>query len=78
MLDVLRFWFDRGVDGLRIDVLTSLSFEPRLSELAAILRAQHRVVYSRPPALIPPKRIEVSGARREIEARGTPARGGKP
>ena len=72
---------DRGPresGGLRIDLLTSLSFEPRLSELAAILRSQHRVVYSRPPALIPPKRIEVSGARREIEARGTPARGGKP
>jgi hypothetical protein len=72
---------DRGPresGGLRIDVLTSQSFESRLAELAAILRAQYRVVYARPPALIPPKRIEVSGARREIEARGTPARGGKP
>ena len=72
---------DRGPresGGLRIDVLSSQSFEPRLTELAGILRAQYRVVYSRPPALIPPKRIEVSGTRREIEARGTPARGGQP
>jgi hypothetical protein len=72
---------DRGPresGGLRIDVLTSQSFEQRLTELAAILRSQHRVVYSRPPALIPPKKIEVSGARREIEAYGTPARGEKP
>lgn len=72
---------DRGPresGGVRIDVLTSLAFEPRLTELAAILRAQYRVVYARPTALIPPKTIEVTSARREIEARGTPARGGKP
>lgn len=72
---------DRGPresGGVRIDVLTSLAFEPRLTELAAILRAQYRVVYARPTALIPPKTIDVTSARREIEARGTPARGGKP
>jgi hypothetical protein len=72
---------DRGPresGGLRIDVLTSLAFEPRLTELAAILRAQYRVVYARPTSLIPPKKIEVTAARRELEARGTPARGVKP
>jgi hypothetical protein len=74
---------DRGPresGGIRIDVLASLSFEARLAELAAILRTQYRVVYARPPALIPPTRIEVTATRRGIEARGTPARdrGGKP
>jgi von Willebrand factor type A domain len=72
---------DRGPresGGVRIDVLTSLAFEPRLAELAAILRAQYRVVYARPASLIPPRKIEVTAARREIEVRGGPARENKP
>jgi alpha-glucosidase len=28
--DVLRFWFDRGVDGLRVDVAHGLAKDPRL------------------------------------------------
>jgi alpha-glucosidase len=31
--DVLRFWFDRGVDGFRIDVAHSLTKEPGLPDL---------------------------------------------
>jgi alpha-glucosidase len=33
MLDVLRFWFDRGVDGFRIDVAHGLVKDPALSDL---------------------------------------------
>jgi hypothetical protein len=69
---------DRGPDetgGVRIDVLTSMSYEDRLRQLAAILKAQHRVVYARPQTLIPPKRVEVAAAKPGLEARGTPARG---
>jgi hypothetical protein len=69
---------DRGPDetgGVRIDVLTSMSYEDRLRQLAAILKAQHRVVYARPQVLIPPKRVEVAAAKPGLEARGTPARG---
>ncbi len=32
MLDVLRFWFDRGVDGMRIDALRQLVKSPRLED----------------------------------------------
>jgi alpha-glucosidase len=32
--DVLRFWFDRGVDGIRIDSAALLSKDPRLPEMA--------------------------------------------
>jgi alpha-glucosidase len=46
-LDTLRFWFDRGVDGFRIDVANSLIKEPGLPDLG-------EMVY-------PPPRIEVDG-----------------
>jgi hypothetical protein len=69
---------DRGPresGGVRIDVLTSMSYDERLRQLAGILKAQHRVVYSRPQSLIPPQRIEVEATKPGLEARGTPARG---
>jgi len=61
--------------GTRSDVLTSQAFEVKLLELAAILKAQHRVVYARPQTLIPPERFEVSSARPGVVASGGPARG---
>lgn len=61
--------------GTRTDVLTSQSFEGRLLELAAILKSQYRVIYSRPQALIPPEKIEVSSAKPGVNASGGPARG---
>lgn len=61
--------------GSREDVLTSQSFEAKLQEMAAILKSQHRVVYGRPQALIPPAKIEVSATKPGQVASGGPARG---
>ena len=69
---------DRGPresGGTRTDLLASQAFEVKLQELAAILKSQHRVVYSRPQTLIPPERTEVSSAKPGVEASGGPARG---
>lgn len=65
----------RESGGVRMDVLTSMSFEPRLRDLAAILKNQYRVVYARPESLIPPEKIEVSAAKPGVEMRGAPSRG---
>ena len=62
---------DRGpreIGGVRIDVLTSMSFESQLKDLAAMLKSQYRVIYARPESLIPPERVEVSVG--EAGARG--------
>ena len=69
---------DRGPresGGVRTDILTSLSFESRLRDLAGILKSQYRVVYARPESLIPPEKILVSSAAPRLDARATPARG---
>jgi hypothetical protein len=69
---------DRGPresGGARVDVLASQAFEGKLTELAAILKSQHRVVYARPQTLIPPKRVEVTAAKAGMEASGGQARG---
>lgn len=71
---------DRGVDdsgGIRVDVLTSISYANALSRIADALAHQHRVVYARPQQLIPPERIEVSAAKGGISVAGAPARGQK-
>jgi hypothetical protein len=61
--------------GTRTDVLTSQAFETRLQELAAILKSQHRVVYSRPQTLIPPEKVEITSPKPGVTASGGPARG---
>jgi hypothetical protein len=69
---------DRGPresGGVRTDILTSLSFESRLRDLAAILKSQYRVTYARPESLIPPQKIDVSSATPRLDVRATPARG---
>jgi VWFA-related protein len=69
---------DRGPresGGVRTDILTSLSFDSRLRDLAGILQSQYRVVYARPESLIPPEKIDVSSAAPRRDARATPARG---
>ena len=65
----------RNSGGTRVDVLTSLAYESRLQQLAALLKSQHRVVYSRPQTLIPPERVEVAATKPGQEAHGGPARG---
>jgi VWFA-related protein len=69
---------DRGPresGGMRIDVLTSMSFEPQLKVFGDMLKAQYRVVYGRPEALIKPERVQISAAKAGLEAYGAPARG---
>ncbi len=61
--------------GTRTDVLTSIAFEDKMRELAAILKSQHRVVYARPQTLIPPKKLEVSATKPGVVASGGHARG---
>ena len=71
---------DRGVTetgGLRLNVLTSQAYTASLGQIAAALKAQHRVVYARPDQLIPPERVQVSGARDALWLTGAPARGQK-
>lgn len=68
---------DRGPresGGVRFDVLTSQAYEGRLREVAAILKSQLKVVYSRPESLIPPSRFELSVKTPGLEAHGAPAR----
>lgn len=65
----------RNSGGTRIDVLTSQAFESRLQELAAILKSQHRVIYSRPQTLIPPEKVVVTTNKPGLAASGALARG---
>jgi hypothetical protein len=68
---------DRGPresGGMRIDVLTSMSFEAQLKVFGEMLKSQYRVTYSRPEALIRPERVQVSSAKPGIEVYGAPAR----
>ena len=72
---------DRGPresGGMRIDVLTSMSFEAQLKVFGEMLKSQYRVTYGRPESLIPPERIQVSSAKPGLEAYGAPARGQGP
>ena len=71
---------DRGTGetgGLRLDVLTSISYENQLQVMAAALKNQYRVIYARPQTLIPPAKVEVSAASPAHTAHGAPARGQK-
>jgi len=72
------FVLDRGPKdsgGTREDVLAANAFESKMKELAAILKHQYKVVYSRPQTLIPPSKVEISSAKAGVEANGAPARG---
>jgi hypothetical protein len=72
------FVLDRGPKdsgGTRTDVLASQAFDVKMKELAAILKSQHHVVYSRPQQLIPPKKLEITAAKAGVEMSGGQARG---
>jgi hypothetical protein len=68
---------DRGPKesgGTHEDVLTSQAFEPKMQELAAVLKSQYKVVYARPEMLIPPEKFEVKSTRDTVEMTGGQAR----
>ena len=67
----------QGSGGTRTDVLASQAFEPKMQELAAILKSQQRVVYARPEQLIPPEKIRVEATKAGQDASGASARGQK-
>jgi hypothetical protein len=74
------FVLDRGPKdsgGTRIDVLASQAFTSKMTELAAILKSQHRVIYARPDSLIPAEKVEITSAKAGVDASGGPARGQK-
>ena len=60
--------------GRRDNILASNAFPVRLKELADELINQYLVVYALPQTLIPPEDIEVSAAKPDFRARGTPVR----
>ena len=64
----------RITGGHRETVLSSTAVEQTLKKMARELSSQYKVVYSRPPSLIPPEKVEVSVTRPGLTARGTPER----
>ena len=60
--------------GQRYDLLLSTALPDTLDALAEVLKNQYRVVYSRPPGLIPPETVTVRMRRADLAARGTPVR----
>jgi VWFA-related protein len=68
---------DRGPresGGMRTDVLTSMAIEAQLKVVGEMLKAQYRVTYARPEALIPPERVQVTSGKPGFEVYGAPAR----
>jgi Ca-activated chloride channel homolog len=58
-----EFTIDNGAaltGGQREDLFTSMALKTRLASLAAELKNQYRIVYSRPERLIAPEKVEVS------------------
>jgi VWFA-related protein len=64
----------RESGGRRLDLLTSMAIDDALAKLADQLTHEYKITYSRPEALIPPEKIEVSVKRAGLDARGTPVR----
>ncbi len=58
--------------GQRYDLLLSTAVPDAMDALAEVMTNQYRVVYSRPPELIPPETISVRMRRADLTARGTP------
>jgi VWFA-related protein len=58
--------------GRHEEVGTTSSLEMKLTQVAAELSNQYRVVYAHPQELIPPESIQVSVRRPGLTARGTP------
>ena len=60
--------------GQRYDLLLSTAVPGAMEALAEVMTNQYRVVYSRPPSLVPPETISVRMRRADLAARGTPVR----
>jgi VWFA-related protein len=65
----------RESGGQRIALLSAHGLDGALEKLAKELRAQYKVVYSRPESLIPPDKVTVSAGKPGLTVRGTEARG---
>jgi Ca-activated chloride channel family protein len=62
----------RATGGERFNLLTSMALDGELDRLINELANQYRITYSRPDALMPAEKIEVSVRRPGLTARGTP------
>ncbi len=62
--------------GRRHDLLLSASTEQALRRLAAQIRGQYLIEYSRPATLIPPERIDIDVRQDGLDARGVPVKTG--
>jgi len=65
----------RESGGQRITLLTPQGLDGAMDRLSKELRAQYKVVYSRPESLIPPDKVTVSAGKPGLTVRGTEARG---
>jgi VWFA-related protein len=65
----------RESGGQRISLLSAHGLDNALDRLAKELRAQYKVVYSRPESLIPPDKVSVAAGKSGLTVRGTEARG---
>ena len=61
----------RRTGGRRDDLLSSMALSDALGSLAEDLTQQYKVVYGRPGSLVPPKKIDVSVKRPDVETRAT-------
>jgi VWFA-related protein len=61
--------------GQRINLLAPQGLDGAMDRLSKELRAQYKVVYSRPESLIPPDKVTVSAGKPGLTVRGTEARG---
>jgi Ca-activated chloride channel family protein len=63
----------KATGGRREYLLTSMALAERLRELAAELKSQYQIVYSRPESLIPPENLTVTVKRAGLTVRGAQA-----
>ena len=61
----------RLTGGRRDSLLASSALPGALKKLATELKHQYRIVYARPPTLVPPAKVVVSAARPGLTVRGT-------
>ena len=62
VLDVARFWLDRGVDGFRLDVINYLAHHPALTD-NPVARLPKTAVHGEPVPEAHPRSLAAAGAR---------------